>query len=84
MTKSNLRSFRFSDDVARILDRFEGKSLNDKFENLVRFCFFKVPEVEKELRQIEASIEARKQLLNEVYSKCEDLGKEFHQMWLAI
>lgn len=37
--KNNLRSFRYSDRVAEILEGFVGDSMNAKFENLVLFCF---------------------------------------------
>lgn len=45
--KSNIRSFRYSDRVAQILESMEGDSLNAKFENLVIFCHDKLPEVQK-------------------------------------
>jgi hypothetical protein len=38
--KSNLRSFRYTDEVAAILEAQEGNSLNEKFESLVLFCFY--------------------------------------------
>ena len=36
--KTNIRSFRYSDRVAEILEASEGDTLNEKFENLVLFC----------------------------------------------
>lgn len=47
--KTNLRSFRYSDEVAAILEQQEGKSLNDKFENLVLTCYYKLPEIQKSI-----------------------------------
>lgn len=35
MSKNNIRSFRFSDEVAAILERQPGKNLNEKFESLI-------------------------------------------------
>ena len=46
-TKNNIRSFRYSDRVAQILESMEGDSLNAKFENLVIFCHDRLPEVKK-------------------------------------
>lgn len=46
-TKNNIRSFRYSDRVAQILESMEGDSLNAKFENLVLFCHDRLPEVQK-------------------------------------
>lgn len=48
--KTNIRSFRYSDRVASILESMEGANLNAKFENLVLFCNDKFPEVEKRYR----------------------------------
>ena len=45
--KNNIRSFRYSDRVAQILESMEGDSLNAKFENLVIFCYDKLPEVQR-------------------------------------
>lgn len=43
--KNNIRSFRYSDRVAEILEEMEGKTLNEKFENLVITCYATLPEV---------------------------------------
>ena len=43
--KNNIRSFRYSDRAAEILEAMEGDSLNAKFENLVLFCYDRLPEV---------------------------------------
>lgn len=43
--KNNIRSFRYSDRVAEILEVTEGKTLNEKFENLVITCYATLPEV---------------------------------------
>ena len=40
MKKDNIRSFRFSDEVLELLEGFEGKNLNEKFNNMV-ICFSK-------------------------------------------
>ena len=46
-TKNNIRSFRYSDRVAQILESMEGDILNAKFENLVIFCHDSLTEVKK-------------------------------------
>ena len=46
-TKNNIRSFRYSDRVAQILESMEGDSLTATFENLVLFCHDRLPEVQK-------------------------------------
>ena len=49
-TKNNIRSFRYSDRVAQILESVEGDSLNAKFENLVIFCHDRLPEVQEKYK----------------------------------
>lgn len=65
MAKDNIRSFRFSGEVAAILEAQEGKSLNDKFETLVLFCYYKVEERKEELARVEEQIKAKR---NELYN----------------
>lgn len=50
-SKTNLRSFRYSDEVAGILEAFGGGSLNEKFENLILHCFWERKKVDELLTQ---------------------------------
>lgn len=61
--KSNLRSFRYSDEVAAILEAQEGNSLNEKFESLVLFCFYKLESRKKDLERVEADIKRERERL---------------------
>lgn len=56
MSKPNVRSFRFSDDVMSTIENFKGSNLSEKFENLVKHCFFAVPHQEKRLKELEKEI----------------------------
>jgi hypothetical protein len=58
-TKPNIRSFRYSDEVARILEGFEGESMNAKFENLVLYCYKALPQKKKEIKQADEQIAAK-------------------------
>lgn len=51
--KNNIRSFRYSDRVAEILEGMEGKNLNEKFENLVLTCYCKLPDIIGEIEREE-------------------------------
>ena len=51
--KNNIRSFRYSDRVAEILEGMEGKTLNDKFEKLVLTCYCKLPDILGEIERQE-------------------------------
>lgn len=50
-TKINIRSFRYSDEVAGILEGFKGGSLNEKFENLILHCFWERKKIDALLTQ---------------------------------
>lgn len=73
MAKDNIRSFRFSGEVAAILEGQPGKSLNDKFETLVLFCYYKVEERKQELARIEKQIAERRQKLYDLQKATEEL-----------
>ena len=71
--KSNLRSFRYSDEVAAILEAQEGNSLNEKFESLVLFCFYKLESRKKDLQRVEADIKREKERLWNLQKATEEL-----------
>lgn len=73
MAKDNIRSFRFSGEVAAILEGQEGKSLNDKFETLVLFCYYKLEQRKEDLAKIEKQIEERRKKLNDLQKATEKL-----------
>lgn len=50
--KPNIRSIRFSDEMAELIDRQVGSSFTEKFENLVSRCVWELPEREKQLAKI--------------------------------
>lgn len=47
--KNNIRSFRYSDRVSEILEGMEGKTLNEKFENLVLTCHVILPDIQRKI-----------------------------------
>ena len=57
-SKPNIRSFRYSDRVADILEQQPGDSLNAKFEALVLTCYDKLPETQRRLDSLNKQIEA--------------------------
>ena len=50
--KNNIRSIRFSDELAELIDRQVGRTFTEKFENLVTRCVWELPEKEKELERL--------------------------------
>lgn len=51
--KKNIRSFRYSDEVAAILMNYGSpdSSINDKFEQLILDCNMRLPEIQKQVKE---------------------------------
>lgn len=52
-TKNNIRSIRFSDELAELIDRQQGKNFQQKFENLVTRCVYELPQREQEIKRLD-------------------------------
>lgn len=63
--KNNIRSIRFSDEIAELIDRQAGDTFTQKFENLVTRCAWELPEKEKQLKELDERIQQKKQQLME-------------------
>lgn len=68
MKKNNIRSIRFSDKLAELIDRQIGNSFTEKFENLITRCVWELPAKEKELQRINQEIRQKRQQLAEMSS----------------
>lgn len=68
MKKNNIRSIRFSDELAELIDRQVGNSFTEKFENLITRCVWELPAREKELQRINQEIRQKRQQLAEMSS----------------
>ena len=68
MKKNNIRSIRFSDELAELIDRQIGNSFTEKFENLITRCVWELPAKEKELQRINQEIRQKRQQLAEMSS----------------
>lgn len=67
--KNNIRSIRFSDELAELIDRQVGRTFTEKFENLVTRCVWELPKKDMELAQIRAQISKEQQRLRELEQK---------------
>ena len=67
--KRNIRSIRFSDELADLIDRQVGRTFTEKFENLVTRCVWELPAKEKELETVQAAIERERQELERLRVK---------------
>ena len=61
--KNNIRSIRFSDELAELIDRQQGDTFTQKFENLITRCIRELPAKERELEEIERRIEEKREQL---------------------
>lgn len=68
-TKNNIRSIRFSDELAELIDRQIGKTFTEKFENLVNRCIWELPQKEAELKAIQEQIKRERKKLQEIQQK---------------
>lgn len=68
-TKNNIRSIRFSDELADLIDRQQGKNFQQKFENLITRCAFELPEKEAEIARLDEQRKAKLQQLRELDNK---------------
>lgn len=70
--KNNIRSIRFSDKLAELINRQTGHTFTQKFENLITRCVWELPKKEAEIERLDAAIEKKRQDLksmNEKYSQ---------------
>lgn len=63
--KNNIRSIRFSDEMAELIDRQAGQTFTEKFENLVTRCVWELPKQKQRLKNIQEEIrQAQERLYN--------------------
>lgn len=69
MQKNNIRSIRFSDELAELIDRQIGDTFTAKFENLITKCVWELPQKEEQLRIINEQIQRKQNQLAEADSR---------------
>lgn len=72
-TKSNIRSIRFSDELAKLIDRQQGDTFTQKFENLITRCVWELPKKERELAALEERIQEKKEQLRTMTEQAGEL-----------
>lgn len=73
MAKNNIRSIRFSDDLAELIDRQAGQTFTQKFENLITRCVYELPRQEERLKAIQEKIRQEQQRLYDLQQATEQL-----------
>ena len=71
--KNNIRSIRFSDELAELIDRQVGDTFTQRFENLVTRCVWELPAKEKQLAEIQTQIKAERDRLFKLQRATEEL-----------
>ena len=64
--KNNIRSIRFSDELAELINQQIGDTFTQKFENLITRCVWELPQKEEELRRVQEQINRERRRLDEV------------------
>ena len=65
-SKPNIRSIRFSDELAELIDRQVGNTFTEKFENLVTRCVWELPQREAELKEVQKQVRQEEKRLTEL------------------
>lgn len=71
--KNNIRSIRFSDELAALIDQQVGDTFTQKFENLVTRCVWELPQKEEQLARIQADIQRERDRLDNLQRATEQL-----------
>jgi len=71
--KNNIRSIRFSDELAELIDRQAGRSFTEKFENLITRCVWELPKQEQRLEEIQEQIKQEQERLYNLQRATEEL-----------
>lgn len=82
--KNNIRSIRFSDELAELIDRQMGRTFTEKFENLVTRCVWELPEKETELKRLDKEISRKRKQLQELTAQVGKLGETVRNLEAAI
>ena len=78
--KNNIRSIRFSDELAELINRQQGDNFTQKFENLITRCVWELPAKERELELLERRIKEKRAQLREMSAQAQELSAAIHEI----
>lgn len=78
--KTNIRSIRFSDELAELIERQQGSNFTQKLENLVTRCVWELPTRERELEQLEARIQEKREQLRHMSAQTRELSETLREL----
>ena len=73
--KGYIRSIRFSDDLAQLIEQQAGNSFTEKYENLITRCVWELPQKEAELKRIQEEIQQERKRLADLRKRREKLDR---------
>lgn len=78
--KTNIRSIRFSDEMAELINRQTGDSFTEKFENLITRCVWEQPAAERKIKQLDAEIEKKRTQLANMSTWSQELCASLYEL----
>lgn len=78
--KPNIRSIRFSDELAELIDRQAGNSFTEKFEGLITRCVWELPQKEEELKRIQKEIQQERKRLTDLRKRQRKLDQTINSL----
>jgi len=90
-TKKNIRSIRFSDEIAALIDQQIGETFTQKFENLVTKCVWELPEKEEQLKRAKEMVQRERERYLILHKQCsnysyilQEIGEKLIQIQTQI
>lgn len=82
--KNKIRSIRFSDELAELIERQQGETFTQKFENLVTRCVWELPAKQREVKQLEGLIREKRVRLVELSGQVRELESSINELLLKM
>lgn len=79
-TKNNIRSIRFSDELAELIDRQLGDTFTQKFENLITRCVYELPKKEEQLAWYDQEIKKRRKQLDQLAQRAMKYSEQLNNL----
>ena len=78
--KNKIRSIRFLDELAELIERQQGETFTQKFENLVTRCVWELPAKQREVKQLEGLIREKRERLVELSGQVRELESSISEL----
>ena len=78
--KNNIRSIRFSDELAELIERQQGDTFTQKFENLVTRCVWELPAKQRQVKQLEGFIHEKRERLMKLSGQVRELESVINEL----